>query len=78
MLSYVYDWNIAEAEREFRRAIDLNPNYARTHIYYALMLSHTGRSQEGIEEIERARRLDRYLLYRRYRRQRIFRRPKVR
>jgi len=58
MLSYVYDWNIAEAEREFRRAIDLNPNYARTHIYYALMLSHTGRSQEGIEEIERARRLD--------------------
>ncbi len=58
MLSYVYDWNIAEAERELRRAIDLNPNYARTHIYYALMLSHTGRSQEGLDEIERARRLD--------------------
>jgi tetratricopeptide (TPR) repeat protein len=58
MLFYVYDWNIAEAERELRHAIELNPNYARTHIYYALMLSHTGRSQEGIEEIERARRLD--------------------
>jgi TolB-like protein/DNA-binding winged helix-turn-helix (wHTH) protein len=58
MLCFVYDWNIAEAERELRRAIDLNPNYARTHIYYALMLSHTGRSQEGLEEIERARRLD--------------------
>jgi len=58
MLSYVYDWNIAEAERELRRAVDLNPNYARTHVYYALMLSHIGRSQEGIEEIERARRLD--------------------
>ena len=58
MLSYVYDWNIAEAEHELRRAIGLNPNYARTHIYYALMLSHTGRSQEGLEEIERARRLD--------------------
>ena len=58
MLCFVYDWNIAEAERELRRAIDLNPNYARAHIYYALMLSHTGRSQEGLEEIERARRLD--------------------
>jgi TolB-like protein/DNA-binding winged helix-turn-helix (wHTH) protein/Tfp pilus assembly protein PilF len=58
MLFFVYDWNIAEAERELRRAIDLNPNYARTHIYYALMLSHTGRAQEGLEEIERARRLD--------------------
>src|SRR6266853_454892 len=58
MLSYVYDWNIAEAEHELRHAIELNPNYARTHIYYALMLSHTGRSQEGLEEIERARRLD--------------------
>jgi tetratricopeptide (TPR) repeat protein len=58
MLHFVYDWDIAEAERELRRAIDLNPNYARTHIYYALMLSHTGRSREGVEEIERARRLD--------------------
>jgi tetratricopeptide (TPR) repeat protein len=58
MLSYVYDWNVPAAERELRRAIELNPNYARTHVYYALMLSHTGRSQEGIEEMERARRLD--------------------
>jgi TolB-like protein/DNA-binding winged helix-turn-helix (wHTH) protein/tetratricopeptide (TPR) repeat protein len=58
MLCFVYDWNIVEAERHLRRAIDLNPNYVRTHIYYALMLSHIGRSQEAIEEMERARRLD--------------------
>jgi len=58
MLSFVYDWNIVEAERHFRHAIELNPNYVRTHIYYALMLSHIGRAQEAIEEMERARRLD--------------------
>ena len=58
MLSFVYDWNIAEAERQLRRAINLNPNYVRSHIYYALLLSHTGRSQEAVEEMEGARRLD--------------------
>jgi tetratricopeptide (TPR) repeat protein len=58
MLCFIYEWNVADAERELRRAIDLNPNYARAHMYYALMLSHTGRSQEGLEQIERARRLD--------------------
>ena len=58
MLHYVYDWDVSEAEREFQRALDLNPNYGRTHYYYALMLSHIGRSEEAIREITLARRLD--------------------
>jgi len=59
MLSYVYDWKHCWKQSvSFVAPSISNPNYARTHIYYALMLSHTGHSQEGIEEIERARRLD--------------------
>jgi TolB-like protein/DNA-binding winged helix-turn-helix (wHTH) protein len=58
MLTFIYDWNIAEAEREFQHAITLNANYSRTYVYYAVMLAHIGRNQEAIEEINRARSLD--------------------
>ncbi len=51
-----FDW--AGAEREFRRAIDLNPNYATGHHWYAEFLSLVGRHEEGIAESERARELD--------------------
>ena len=46
-------------EREFKRAIQLNPNYAWAHYEYAgdyLIL--VGRTQEAIEEMKRARELD--------------------
>jgi TolB-like protein/DNA-binding winged helix-turn-helix (wHTH) protein/Flp pilus assembly protein TadD len=51
-----HDW--ANAEREFRRAIDLNPNSAYAHHWYALLLSYLGRRIEAIEHIQRAERLD--------------------
>jgi TolB-like protein/DNA-binding winged helix-turn-helix (wHTH) protein/tetratricopeptide (TPR) repeat protein len=53
-----YDWNFAEAEREFRRAIDLNPNYATAHQWYALDLVALGRLDEAVSEIKRARQVD--------------------
>jgi TolB-like protein/DNA-binding winged helix-turn-helix (wHTH) protein/Tfp pilus assembly protein PilF len=53
-----YDRNWANAEREFRRAIELNPNYANGHHWYAEFLSLEGRHQEAIAESERARELD--------------------
>jgi TolB-like protein/DNA-binding winged helix-turn-helix (wHTH) protein/tetratricopeptide (TPR) repeat protein len=55
-LYYDRDW--ANAEREFRRAIDLNPNYANGHHWYGEFLSLVGRHQEAIAESERARELD--------------------
>ena len=53
-----YDWNWSGAEREAKRAIELNPNWSFGHIAYAQMLSVTGRSQEAIAEGARAVELD--------------------
>ena len=50
------DWQTAE--REFRRAIELNPNYATAHHWYAEQLMWRGRFDEALRESERARRLD--------------------
>ncbi|HKP85319.1 MAG TPA: protein kinase [Blastocatellia bacterium] len=53
-----YDWEFADAEREFKRAIELNPNYATAHHWYAEYLSVMGRHNEAIAEIKRAQELD--------------------
>jgi TolB-like protein/DNA-binding winged helix-turn-helix (wHTH) protein/lipoprotein NlpI len=54
--NYDHDW--ATAEKEFRRAIELNPNYATAHHWYAEYLTWRGRFDEAFLEIERARQLD--------------------
>jgi DNA-binding winged helix-turn-helix (wHTH) protein/tetratricopeptide (TPR) repeat protein len=51
-------WKVADAEREFRRAIDLNPNNAIAHHWYATYLFTVGRHSESLQEIERAQSLD--------------------
>jgi serine/threonine protein kinase/tetratricopeptide (TPR) repeat protein len=53
-----YEWNWAEAEKEFRRAIELNPNSATAHLWYGDYLSNTGHLEDGIRETQRARELD--------------------
>jgi TolB-like protein/DNA-binding winged helix-turn-helix (wHTH) protein/Tfp pilus assembly protein PilF len=53
-----YDWNWAAADHEFHRAIELNPNYANAHHWYAEYLSLTGQHDAAIREAERARELD--------------------
>src|SRR5579864_1666859 len=55
-----YDWNWAAAEREFKRAIELNPNYAMAHHLYAHLLIETGRTEQSLEEAGRALELDPY------------------
>jgi TolB-like protein/DNA-binding winged helix-turn-helix (wHTH) protein/Tfp pilus assembly protein PilF len=57
-VSLYFDRDWARAEREFRRAIDLNPNYANGHHWYAEFLSLVGRHDLAIAESERARELD--------------------
>jgi DNA-binding winged helix-turn-helix (wHTH) protein/Tfp pilus assembly protein PilF len=51
-------WDAVSAEREFRRAIELNPNNAVAHHWYATYLSAVGRHAESVVEIERAQALD--------------------
>jgi eukaryotic-like serine/threonine-protein kinase len=53
---YGYDWSAAE--KEFRRAIELRPNYAHAHEYYGWDLISVGRAEEGIKESKRALELD--------------------
>jgi tetratricopeptide (TPR) repeat protein len=53
-----YDWNWPEAEREFKQAIELNPNYAFAHKWYAIYLQAMQRHDEAISEMKRALELD--------------------
>jgi tetratricopeptide (TPR) repeat protein len=53
-----YDRDWAGADREFRRAIELNPNYANGRHWYAEFLSLVGRHAQAIAESQRARELD--------------------
>jgi TolB-like protein/Tfp pilus assembly protein PilF len=51
-------WEWAEADRHFKRAIELDPNDAATLRFYAFFLAYTGRPVEALPLAERARNLD--------------------
>src|SRR6202142_4089280 len=53
-----HDWDWQTSEKEFRRAIELNPNDATAHHWYAEHLMWRGRFQEAFEQSERAHQLD--------------------
>jgi serine/threonine protein kinase/tetratricopeptide (TPR) repeat protein len=55
---YWYDYDWAAAERELKRALELNPNDASAHQFYGSYLAWTGRVDEGIAEAKRAIELD--------------------
>jgi DNA-binding winged helix-turn-helix (wHTH) protein/TolB-like protein/lipoprotein NlpI len=55
-VQYEYDWS--GGEREYQRAIELKPNYATVHLFYAHYLGKMGRFDEGIAEIKRAQELE--------------------
>ena len=61
-LAYVlfnYEWNLAEAEKEIKLAIELNPNYATAHQWYGnAILLGSGRFDEAIAELKLAQELD--------------------
>lgn len=54
---FLYDWDWAGAEKEFQRAIALNPNYAMAHQWYGQLLHALGR-QNWAAEVQRAHELD--------------------
>ena len=54
----ILDWNWSGAEREFRRAIELNPNYSPAHVWYAHYLVAMGRFDESVAEAKQSLDLD--------------------
>jgi TolB-like protein/DNA-binding winged helix-turn-helix (wHTH) protein/Flp pilus assembly protein TadD len=55
---FLYDWDFPGAEKEFQRAIALNPNSTRAHGLYSDFLNAMGRPDEAIAEIVRSRETD--------------------
>jgi len=53
-----FNWNWASAEEEFKRSIQLNPNYASAHSHFALYLVARERVDEAVAETNRAQELD--------------------
>ena len=56
--SLYYDWNFAEAEREFQRALALDANSVTAHEWYGIYLTAMGRFAEARAQIARAQQLD--------------------
>jgi eukaryotic-like serine/threonine-protein kinase len=53
-----FEWDWPGADREFKRAIELNPNYATTRHWHAIYLMTVGRNEEAIAEMRRAQELE--------------------
>jgi tetratricopeptide (TPR) repeat protein len=56
--SFYWNWDFRGGEKEFKRAIELNPNDAVAHHWYGTALDTIGRYPESLAELERARQLD--------------------
>ena len=57
-VTFYWNWDAPGAEREFRRAIELNPRYVTAHHWYATFLMTLGRFPEALKEINDAQQLD--------------------
>ena len=58
MIRLVYEWDWTGAEREFQRALEINPSHWEAHEVYAFYLEAVGRLQEAIAQCKRALELD--------------------
>jgi TolB-like protein/DNA-binding winged helix-turn-helix (wHTH) protein len=57
-LALQYDWNWSEAEKEFKLALKLNPNYADAHLEYGRFVQALGRNDEALREMNYAMELN--------------------
>jgi len=57
-VEFYWSWDVAGAQREFERALELDPNSVVAHHWHATFLLQLGRFTEAIEEIETAQKLD--------------------
>lgn len=58
MVYLFYDWDWPSAEREFQRALELNPNYATTYVYYAHYYVAMGRFDHALAVMKRAHEIE--------------------
>jgi TolB-like protein/DNA-binding winged helix-turn-helix (wHTH) protein/Tfp pilus assembly protein PilF len=58
VIQWGFDWDLPEAEKSFKRALELAPGYAAAHHGYALYLSSLGRNDEAFAEMKQAESLD--------------------
>lgn len=58
IVQWTYDWDLAAAETELRRALALNDSYAIAHAWYGLLLNELGRFDQALAETRRAQELD--------------------
>jgi serine/threonine protein kinase/Flp pilus assembly protein TadD len=57
-IMFSYDWDFEDAEKEFKKAIALNPGYPTAHQWFALFLTAMGRTEQAIDEIKIAQNYD--------------------
>jgi eukaryotic-like serine/threonine-protein kinase len=57
-VTFIYDWDWAAAEQQFRRAVELNPRYSTAHQWYSWFLAAMGRFEESLEHGRTAAELD--------------------
>ena len=62
LVKFFYEWDWYATEKEFKRAIELNPSSAEAHTWLALYLTSMGRQNESIPELEKAQKLDPFSL----------------
>jgi serine/threonine-protein kinase len=58
IIKFYADWDWVGAEKEFQRALALNPSYSEGHRMYSVYLSALGREADAFGEIQTAQRLD--------------------
>lgn len=58
LIRLLFEWDWPEAEREFKRALELKPSYAMAHQFYGLLLAALGRQEEASHEAEQAQNCD--------------------
>ncbi len=58
LVEFYYDWDWKQAEQEFHRAIELNPNYATAHQWYGYYLAAMSRFPEALDEARKAQQID--------------------
>ncbi len=61
-----FEWDWPGAEREYKRALEINPNSVGAHLWYARFLSAMERHTEAIAQVERALELDPYSFFVKY------------
>lgn len=57
-IKFWYEWDWEGAEKEYQRALEINPNHPLAHLGYAHLMSNVGRHEEALEGVDRALKLE--------------------